>query len=85
MRGNQTVSLFCNLVCTTEVRVVEVLDFLMGYESYLRKRRHALPLSRLFACKVGDVLSFHLQIYRSAFAKIFPRSHPKRESSFTFT
>jgi hypothetical protein len=47
----------------------------MGYESYLRKRRisvssrrykptgkHRHPL-RLFACKVVDVFSFHLQIF----------------------
>jgi hypothetical protein len=70
---------------------VEVLDFLMNYESYLRRRRISvssrrykptenivviryvsviflslslsLSLSRLFACKLIDVFSFHLQIF----------------------
>jgi hypothetical protein len=53
--------------------MVEILDFLMGYESYLDKRRNivkyrhcyisVVSLSRLFACKVVEVFNFHLHIY----------------------
>jgi hypothetical protein len=48
--------------------LVKVLDFLMGYESYLlqtdRKTSTLVSsLSRLFACKVVDVFSFHLHIF----------------------
>jgi hypothetical protein len=75
---------------------VEVLDFLMGYESYQRQRRILVSsrtfvtlvssLSRLFACKVVDVFSFHLPTHfslvcHSAFAQIFQRSQPMRQSN----
>jgi hypothetical protein len=45
-----------------------------------------VSLSRLFACKVVDVVSFHLPtdfslVYRSAFGQTFPRSQPTRESN----
>jgi hypothetical protein len=45
-------------------------------------------LSRLGACKIVDVFSFHLQfslLFRSAFAQIFPRSQPMRESNTSTT
>jgi hypothetical protein len=58
--------------------------FNMGYESYLRKRRISVSsrrktssfvtlvssLSRLFACKIVDVFSFHLQIFHWFIADI---------------
>jgi hypothetical protein len=53
----------------------------MGYESYLRNDEYRSQVgatnrpenivSRLFACKVVDVFSFHLQIFHRLRADIF--------------
>jgi hypothetical protein len=53
----------------------------IGKYKPIEKHRHSLPLSRLYASKVVDVFSFHLQIFHSAFAQKFPRSQPMRESN----
>jgi hypothetical protein len=50
----------------------------MGYESYLRKQR--MSVFRLFACKVVDVFSFHLEIFHWHGADI-SRSQLMRESN----
>jgi hypothetical protein len=46
---------------------------------------NGVSLSRIFAYKVGDVFMFSftdfLLVYRTAFAHIFPRSQPMRESN----
>jgi hypothetical protein len=48
-----------------------MLDFLMGYESYLRKRRISVSSGRYKP--IGK--------YRSLFAQRFSRSQPMREST----
>jgi hypothetical protein len=48
-----------------------MLDFLMGYESYLRKRRISVSSRRYKP--IGK--------YRSVFAQRFSRSQPMREST----
>jgi hypothetical protein len=78
--------------------VVEVLDFLMGCEPYLRKRRISVSSRRYKhrhrqskqcsseICRVVvDVFSSHLLVYRSAFAQRFSRSQPTRESNTSTT
>jgi hypothetical protein len=69
---------------------VAVLDFLMGDESYLRKRRISVSSRRYkptgkhrrrFQFLFRD---FSL-VYRSAVAQIFPRSQPMRESNTSTT
>jgi hypothetical protein len=47
-------------------------------ESIVIRYVSVVSLSRLFECKVVDVFSFYLQIFR---AQIFPRSQPMRESN----
>jgi hypothetical protein len=58
------------------LKSVEVLDFLKGYESYLRKRRISVS-TRRYELSFTD---FSL-VYRSALAQIFPRSQPMKESN----
>jgi hypothetical protein len=66
-----------------------VLDFLMGYESYQPENiviRYVIVVSsRLSSRRFQFSLTDFSLVYRSAFAQIFPRSQPMRESNTSTT
>jgi hypothetical protein len=85
-----TSSASCKIVWSWS-NVVDVLDFLMGCESYLRDQPEnivirfvSLSLVYFYVFEFESSRRFQFSlVYRSALAQIFPRSHPMRESNIS--